>query len=135
MRFSEFAHRFGKDLAQVILYPDQPPLHYGPRLRRHQIPERIRRIISADAFFIGIHLQHIFRPMRIMLQCRQALQQPPAPPMNEPGVHFLRMHILLSPTNFQKKCTSAKMNKWRKTVHFSFTFLIRDQRIVKSKHR
>ena len=64
-------------------HPPQLPLHHRPRLRRHQIPERIRRIIAADAILVGIHLQHILRPIRIVLQRRQTFQQPRTPLMNE----------------------------------------------------
>jgi hypothetical protein len=58
-------------------------LHHHPRLRRHQIPQRIRAIVPAGAILIGIDLQHVLRPIRIMLQRRQRFQQPPAPPMNK----------------------------------------------------
>src|SRR6185503_3385066 len=40
----------------------------------------IRGIVPTDAFLIRIHLQDIFRPIRIMLQPRQTFQQPLASP-------------------------------------------------------
>jgi hypothetical protein len=43
--------------------------HWG-RLSRYHVPQRIRGIISAHSIFIGVHLQHIFRPSRVMLQRR-----------------------------------------------------------------
>jgi hypothetical protein len=48
-------------------------LRHRPRLRRYQISQRIRRVIPADSFLVGIHLQHILWPVRIMLQRRQRL--------------------------------------------------------------
>jgi hypothetical protein len=51
-------------------------LRHRTRFRCHQVPQRIRRIIPANAIFVSIHLQNILRPIRIMLQPRQRLQQP-----------------------------------------------------------
>ena len=65
------------------LQPPQLPLHNRPYLRRHQIPERIRRIIAPDAILVSVHLQNVLRPVWIMLQRRQCLHQPPAPLVNE----------------------------------------------------
>ena len=53
------------------------------RLRRHQIPERVCGVIAADALVIGVHLQNIFGPVRIVLQGRQRFNQPPTPFVNE----------------------------------------------------
>jgi hypothetical protein len=41
--------------------PPQLPLRHLSRLRRHQIPQAIRRIIS----FRSIHLQYVLRPARL----------------------------------------------------------------------
>jgi len=38
----------------------------------------IRRIITCGAVLIAIHLQNILRPIRIMLQRRQAFHEPTA---------------------------------------------------------
>jgi uncharacterized phage protein gp47/JayE len=50
-------------------------LRDGSRLRRDQVPQTIRRIVAAHPILIRIHLQHILRPIRIVLQRRQALDQ------------------------------------------------------------
>ncbi len=44
---------------------------------------RVGGIVAAAAILIGVHLEHFFRPIRIMLKRRQRLDQAPAPPMNE----------------------------------------------------
>jgi len=61
-------HRRGSLIRHVVLQPPQLTLHHYPRLRRDQIPKTIRRIIAANTILIGIYFQHIFRPIRIMLQ-------------------------------------------------------------------
>ena len=53
------------------LLPPQLPLRHLALPRRHQIPQTIRRIIAANTILIGIHLQHILRPIRIVLQRRK----------------------------------------------------------------
>jgi hypothetical protein len=45
--------------------------------RGDQITQTIRRIITANTILIGIHLEHILRPIRIVLQRRQTLDQRP----------------------------------------------------------
>jgi len=47
------------------------------RLRRDEIPQSIRRVVPAYAFFVGIDFQNIFGTIRIMLQRRQTFSQPP----------------------------------------------------------
>jgi len=49
------------------LQPPQLPLRHDSRLRRGQVTQAIRRIIAANTIFIGIHLEHILRPIRIVL--------------------------------------------------------------------
>jgi hypothetical protein len=61
----------------------QLPLRDGPRLRRDQIPQRVRGIIPADAILIRVHLEHVLGPARIVLKRRQCLHQAPATPVNE----------------------------------------------------
>ena len=63
--------------------PHQLPLNHPPRLRRHQVAQRVRRITTAHTILVGVHLQLGLRPVRIVLQRRQRLGQPPAPPMKE----------------------------------------------------
>lgn len=53
--------------ADLRLNSPQLPRADLPPLRRDQITQAIRRIITADTIFIGIHLQNILGPMRIML--------------------------------------------------------------------
>jgi hypothetical protein len=50
------------------LQTPQLPLRDRARLRRHQVPESIRWVIAPDAILIGIHLEHILGPIRIVLQ-------------------------------------------------------------------
>jgi len=74
------------DLSQ----PPQLPLRHYPSFRRHQIPQTIRRIIAASTILIGIHLQHILRPIRIVLQRRQTFNQSGAPLVEEkPSGHSI----------------------------------------------
>jgi hypothetical protein len=40
----------------VSSHPPQLPLTHRPRLCRHQVPKRIRRIIPANAVLVAIHL-------------------------------------------------------------------------------
>jgi hypothetical protein len=42
------------------------------------MPESVRCIVAADAILISIHFQHVLRPIRIVLHCRQGLSQPAA---------------------------------------------------------
>lgn len=42
----------------------------------HQISKRISGVIAAVPILVAINLQHILRPMRIMLKYRQTLNQP-----------------------------------------------------------
>src|ERR1017187_3001905 len=49
-----------------------------PRPRRHQVPEAVSGVIPSNAIFIHIHLEHILRPIRVMLERGQALPQPSA---------------------------------------------------------
>jgi hypothetical protein len=65
------------------LHPQRLPHPDLARLRRHQIPQRIRRIVTADSLLVGIRLQNVFRPVRIVLHRRNAIQQPRAARMNE----------------------------------------------------
>jgi len=48
----------------------------------NQIPKTIRSVITTNAIFITVDLQNILWPMRIMLEIRQRIDQPPASPMN-----------------------------------------------------
>ena len=52
----------------MILEPPQLPLRHYARFRRDQVTQTIRRIIPAYTILIGIHLEHILRPIRIVLQ-------------------------------------------------------------------
>jgi hypothetical protein len=72
-------------VSTLIKYSQPPelPLRHRSRLRRDQIPEAVGGVIAAEAFFVGVHLQHVFRPIRIMLQCWQRFQQPPATLVDE----------------------------------------------------
>jgi len=54
-----------------------------PRLCRDQIPNTIRRIIAPNAIIIHVHFQNILRPVRIVLQRRQAFHEPSATLVNE----------------------------------------------------
>ncbi len=60
----------------------QLSLNHHPPLRRAQVPERIAGIVAADALLIRIHLQHVLRPIRIMLHRGQRLNRLPAPSVN-----------------------------------------------------
>ena len=55
----------------------QPPHLQNPGLGRHQIPQRIGGFIPADPVFIGIRLQHVAGPIRIMFQRWQRLEKDP----------------------------------------------------------
>ena len=41
----------------------------------NEIAKAVGRAVSADAFCIGVHFQNVLRPIRIVLQRRQALDQ------------------------------------------------------------
>jgi hypothetical protein len=62
-----------------MLLGRQLPLRDGSRLRRHEIPQRICRIITANALLVRVNLQHNLRAMLIVLHRRQRLNQSPAP--------------------------------------------------------
>ena len=66
-----------------MLYSPQLPLRNRPRLRLYQVPKAIRRIIAADTILIRIYLENILRPIRIVLQRRQTLDQSSAPLVNK----------------------------------------------------
>ena len=48
--------------------PPQLPLRDRPGFRGHQIPQRIRAIVPADAILIGINLQNVFGFIRVVLK-------------------------------------------------------------------
>src|SRR5258708_84897 len=60
----------------------QFPLVHYPLLGMHHISQRIRCVVTAQAIFVTIHLQHILRTARVVLQIRQAFDQPRASFMN-----------------------------------------------------
>jgi hypothetical protein len=57
----------------------QLPLRHTSRLRRHQIPQRVSRVIAAHPILIRIHFQDVLWPIRIVLHRRQGSSQAPAP--------------------------------------------------------
>jgi hypothetical protein len=60
----------------VKLQPAQLALRDDSRLRRDQITQTVGRIIATNTVLICIHLQHVFRPIRIMLQRWHAFYEP-----------------------------------------------------------
>ena len=52
------------------LKPPQLPLDDASRLRRHQIPQRVRRIIAAVPVLVRIHFKNVLRPVWIVLERR-----------------------------------------------------------------
>jgi hypothetical protein len=60
-------------LLDVFSQPRQFPLPHLPRLRGHHVAQRIRAIVPAIPFLIGVHLQHILRPIRIRLEAASRL--------------------------------------------------------------
>ncbi len=71
--------------------PPQLPLRHCSRLRRHQVAQTVRGIVAANTILIGVHFEHILRPIRIVLQRRQALNEAGTPRMNEqPCRHVIR---------------------------------------------
>jgi len=73
--------------------PPQLPLRDRPRLRRHQVTQAVRASIAADSFLVGINLQHVRRPVRIVLQRRQRLNQPPAALVDEKRRTYASLNI------------------------------------------
>ena len=63
--------------------PSQFPLGNCPRLPRDHVPKCVGGIVDTDPILIRIHLQHILRAIRIVLQRRQRLYKPTALTMNE----------------------------------------------------
>jgi hypothetical protein len=49
------------------LKSSQLPLRHCSRLRRDEVAQTIRGIIPANTILIRIHLEHILRPIRVML--------------------------------------------------------------------
>jgi hypothetical protein len=52
-------------------------------LARHQVAQRIGRIIAADAVVIGIHFENVFGPAGIVLERGEAIHQPAATRVEE----------------------------------------------------
>lgn len=55
----------------------------GARARSHQIAQGIGSIVAADALVVDVGFQNITRPIRIVLEIRQTLQEAGAVRMNE----------------------------------------------------
>jgi hypothetical protein len=68
---------------RTLSQPAQLALRYDTRLRRNQITQTIRRIIDANTVLIGVHFHHVLKPIRIVLQRGQTLNQATTPLVNE----------------------------------------------------
>src|SRR6185369_11560074 len=68
----------GKLFDASALHPRQLPLLNFARFRRDQVAQRIRSVIAAHSFVVGIDFQHILGPIRIVLHRRQASAAAPA---------------------------------------------------------
>jgi hypothetical protein len=54
----------------------QFPLRHRADFRRHRIPQTIGGIIPADSIIVSIHFQHIFGPIRVVLERWNGLNEP-----------------------------------------------------------
>jgi len=52
------------------LFPGRQPA----RSRRHEIPACIGSVITADAFLLGIEIEKVFRPVRVVLARQQTFR-------------------------------------------------------------
>jgi hypothetical protein len=76
---SSFA-QIGIGMYLTVLSASAAPLS---RLRRDQITQAVRSVIAPNTILIRIHLEHILRPIRIVLQRRQSFHQPRTPLLDE----------------------------------------------------
>ncbi len=60
----------------------QLPLRHRPRLRSDQLPQAVGGIVVAAAV-VGVHLQHVLRPIRVVQHLRQGLGQAGATAVDE----------------------------------------------------
>lgn len=106
----------------------QLTLRYDTRLRRHQVPARIRPIIAAEAFLIRIHLQHVLRSIWIMLQRRQTLQRPRTTPMNEHRCAHARIRVAEALQNLRPTGDTVRIGRLQRNPQLHV--LRRDGRAV-----